>query len=90
VLSFDPGRSDLPQLPAFPLLVANLLRELTGSSPPTVSSPASATIDLAPAAAPVAGGSRSSLAPWLLGAALIALLFEALYASRRRPTELPA
>ncbi len=90
VLSFDPGRSDLPQLPAFPLLVANLLRELTGSSPPpTVSSPSNAAVDLAPAA-PVAGGSRRSLAPWLLCAALMVMLFEAAYASRRRSAELPA
>ncbi len=84
VLAFDPDRSDLPQLPAFPLLVANLLRELTGSSPPAAPAPDAASVDLRAATETVAGGTRSNLAPWLLLAALLVILCEALYGVRLR------
>ncbi len=84
VLAFDPDRSDLPQLPAFPLLVANLLRQLAGSSPPALPGAPQASVELRPATQAVAGGARGSLAPWLLGAALLVILGEALYGARIR------
>jgi hypothetical protein len=85
VLSFDPSMSDLPQLSAFPLLVANLVRVLAGhpqsealAGPPTQPSP----VDLRAAAPNVAGGRRSNLAPWLLALALAVLVLEGAYAMR--------
>jgi hypothetical protein len=95
VLSFDPSDSDLPQLTAFPLLVANLLRALAGGGGYQTTTTADlatqpSQIDLRVAPGNVAGGSRASFAPWLLAAALLAIALEAAYAARLRMQAMPA
>jgi hypothetical protein len=88
VLAFDPAKSDLPQLPAFPLLIANLLRALTSpeQGEASLASPTEqpSVIDARAAAGAVAGGPRANLAPWLLLAALLVVALEAGYGVRRR------
>ena len=88
VLAFDPAKSDLPQLPAFPLLIANLLRALTspgeGEANPANPPEQPALVDARAAAGAVAGGPRPNLAPWLLLAALLVLALEAGYGVRLR------
>lgn len=83
VLSFDPSRSDLPQLSAFPALVSNLVGWLTApvASAPPVHGSAQARHAALPAA-PAAG-----IAPWLLALALLVLLLEGLYGVRLRAQE---
>jgi hypothetical protein len=91
VLSFDPALSDLPQLPAFPVLVANLVRALASRGPATAPSDAdlaspqerSPAVDIRATGAAMAGGSRANLAPWALLAALLVMLFEAAYGARQ-------
>jgi hypothetical protein len=47
-LSFEPGRSNLPQLPALPILAANLVQWAAGWAPPTASAGVPFAIDVAP------------------------------------------
>jgi Aerotolerance regulator N-terminal len=92
LLSFDPAMSDLPQLSAFPLLIANLLHSLAGATQP---SPATlegqpSPVDLHTPAGSTVGGPQRNLAPWLLLAALLVMALEAAYATRQRPRVVPA
>jgi hypothetical protein len=78
LLALDPERSDLPQLPAFPLLMSNLVAWSHGTLHPAL--PATATprtLTLRPAGAPTTSAAPREWWPWLIAAALLVLLAEA-------------
>ncbi len=74
VLAFDPNKSNLPQLPALPVLMRNVVRWATGSVPAPVTRPTAGgtEIDLAPWDTVSVAGRPSSLTPWLIVLALLA------------------
>jgi hypothetical protein len=78
LLALDPERSDLPQLPAFPLLMSNFVAWSHGATQPVL--PATATprtLTLRPAGTPTASPAHREWWPWLIAAALLVLLAEA-------------
>jgi hypothetical protein len=78
LLALDPERSDLPQLPAFPLLMSNLVAWSHGTTHPALPATAAPrTLTLRPAAAPAMLPARREWWPWLVAAALLVLLTEA-------------
>jgi hypothetical protein len=92
VMAFEPGQSNLPQLPALPILAANLVR---WAAPPAsadvdskttaTSGPSSGAVDLSAAGSGLGRGAGSSEEAWFLAAALAALVCEWLYwVSHRR------
>jgi hypothetical protein len=77
LLAIDPARSNLAQLPAFPVLVANVVQRARGLSPtpPPAAPPASVTLGAADGGA-LTPDDPTDLWPWLVGAALLVLLAE--------------
>jgi hypothetical protein len=77
LLAIDPTRSNLPQLPAFPLLLANVVDRARGLSPrpAPVAEPASVTLRASDGGA-LAPDDPADLWPWLVGATLLVLLLE--------------
>jgi Aerotolerance regulator N-terminal len=95
LLSFDPAMSDLPQLSAFPVLLANLLRSLAAETQPrAMPLPGShgppSPVAMATPAGSTAGGPPKNLAPWLLIAAVLVMALEAAYAARQPSRVVPA
>jgi hypothetical protein len=77
LLAIDPAHSNLAQLPAFPLLVANVVERARGLSPAPAApaQPASIALRAADGGA-LAPDDPTELWPWLVGAALLVLLAE--------------
>jgi hypothetical protein len=77
LLTIDPARSNLAQLPALPVLVANVVQRARGLSPtpPPAAPPATVTLRAADGGA-LAPDDPTDLWPWLVGAALLVLLAE--------------
>ena len=81
VIAFDLDRSNLPSLPAFPVLVANLVSWLTTGTD-TVEPAGPQVVDLAPVAADRIAP-RHAWWPWAVGLGLVLLAAEWLYARGR-------
>lgn len=92
LLTFDPQASTLPQLPAFPILLANVVAWSAGGAPPQADLDSQAALPVALRASDGGGvlpGPPREWWPWLVGVGLVLLLAEWSYprwAGRRERT----
>jgi Mg-chelatase subunit ChlD len=83
VFAFDPARSNLPRLAAFPILLQNVLRWATGGTDVPAAPATAQPVRFAASPRPYGPAPLLPWWRWCIAAALLAIAAEALYARRR-------